>query len=199
PRNFDTSPGRFRMEDVPLKYILEWAYDLKDYEVDGPRWIVADDRFDIVAKATGPATDDEMRPMLQNLLMDRIELKVHRETRNLPEYVLLPGKGPAKIKEAGSDEKHSLGAEGNQTVLPKFPMSRLHFLLTRRMVCPTLDLSGLKGIYDYSLDLNGLGFNGNPPADANAGPSVFTAIQNDMNLKLEARRHPIEVLVVDQA
>src|SRR5689334_7829109 len=60
PRNFDTSPGRFRMEDVPLRYILEWAYDLKDYQVDGPRWIIADDRFDIVAKASGPASDEEM-------------------------------------------------------------------------------------------------------------------------------------------
>ena len=105
PRNFDPSPGHFRMEDVPLRYILEWAYDLKDYEVDGPQWIVADDRFDIIAKAAGPATDDEMRPMLQNLLIDRIQLKVHRETRNLPVYVLLAGKGPAKITKAPADEK----------------------------------------------------------------------------------------------
>src|SRR5215469_4554085 len=82
PRNFDPSPGHFRMEDVPLRYILQWAFDLKDYEVDGPKWIVADDRFDIIAKAVDPATEDEMRPMLQSLLADRIQLKVHRETRN---------------------------------------------------------------------------------------------------------------------
>ena len=199
PHNFDTSPGRFRMEDMPLRYILEWAYDLKDYEVDGPLWIIADDRFDIIAKAPGPATDEEMRPMVQNLLLDRIQLKVHRETRSLPVYVLLPGKGPAKVKDAASDEKQGLGIEGNLTVFRKFPISRLTFLLTRRMDRPVIDLTELKGTYDYGLDLNGLGFNGNPPADPTAGPSVFTSIQNDMNLKLEARRHPIEVLVVDHA
>jgi uncharacterized protein (TIGR03435 family) len=199
PRNFDASPGRFRMEDMPLRYILEWAYDLKDYEIAGPQWIIADERFDIVAKAAGPATDEEMRPMLQNLLIDRLQMKVHRETRNLPVYVLLPGKGPAKLTDAPETEKQGISPEGNFTAFHKFPISRLTFLLTRRMDRPVIDLTELKGVYDYSLDLNGLGFNGLPPADPTAGPSIFTAISDDLNLKLDARRHPVEVLVVDHA
>jgi uncharacterized protein (TIGR03435 family) len=199
PRNFDTSPGRFRMEDMPLRYILEWAYDLKDYEVAGPQWIVADDRFDILAKASGPATDDEMRPMVQNLLIDRLQMKIHRETRSLPVYVLLPGKGPAKLNEPTEGEKQGISPEGTKTVFHRFPISRLVFLLTRRMDRPVIDLTELKGVYTYSLDLNGLGFNGNPPADPTAGPSIYTAVADDLNLKLEARRHPVEVLVVDHA
>src|SRR5579862_6564008 len=65
PRNMDPSPGHFAMRNVPLRYALEWAYDLKDWEISGPEWIKVDERFDIIAKASGPATDDQMRPMLQ--------------------------------------------------------------------------------------------------------------------------------------
>jgi uncharacterized protein (TIGR03435 family) len=199
PRNLDPTPGHLRMEDVPLRQILQWAYDLKDYQIDGPRWIVADDRFDVVAKAAGPAREDEMRPMLQSLLADRIQLKVHRESRELPVYVLLPGKGPSKLKDAAAEEKQGVGLEGNLTAFHKFPVSRLEFMLSRRMDRPVIDLTGLKGIYDFALDLNGLGFNGNPPADPTAGPSIFTAVQDDLNLKLEARRYPVDVLVIDHA
>src|ERR1051326_4261202 len=198
PRNQDTSPGRFRMTDVPLRYMLEWAYDLKDYEVTGPTWIVANDRFDVVAKAETAATDDEMRPMLQTLLSERFQMKLHRETRELPVYVLVPGKGPALVKPAPADEKQAIGLEDGRTAFHNFPISRFTFMLTRRLDQPTLDLTGLKGMFDFSIDLSGLGFNGNPPADT-TGPSVFNAVHNDLGLKLEARKHPIEVLVVDHA
>src|SRR5712691_8573359 len=64
PRNMDGSPGSFAMRNVPLRYALEWAYDLKDYEISGPDWINGEERYDIIAKATGPATNDQMKPML---------------------------------------------------------------------------------------------------------------------------------------
>ena len=70
-------------------------------------------------------------------------------------------------------------------------------MLTRRMDRPVLDLTGLAGFYDFAVDLSGLGFNGNPPAVDTDGPSIFTAIQTDLGLKLEARKQPIEILVVD--
>src|SRR5580698_2122080 len=59
PRNMDNSPGHFAMRNVPLRYAIEWAYNLKDYEISGPEWIKAEDRYDIVAKAAGPASDDQ--------------------------------------------------------------------------------------------------------------------------------------------
>src|SRR5581483_1357887 len=65
PRNMATSPGNFSMRNVPLRYALEWAYDLKDFEIAGPEWIKGDERYDIFAKAPGAATDDQMKPMLQ--------------------------------------------------------------------------------------------------------------------------------------
>jgi uncharacterized protein (TIGR03435 family) len=198
PRNMDNSPGHFIMRNVPLRYCLEWAYDLKDYQVAGPDWIKADNRYDIVANAPG-ASENDMRIMLQTLLLERFRMKVHRETRDLDVYALLPGKGVPKVKEASADEETSLGAGPNGTVkFTKQPISRFTFLLTRRMDRPAIDMTGLKGLYDFTIDLSGLGFNGNPPQDASA-PSVFTTVQENLGLRLEAQKAPIDLLVVDHA
>lgn len=199
PRNMDSSPGHFIMRNVPLRFCLEWAYDLKDYEVSGPDWIKAENRYDIVANAAGPASDNEMRLMLQTLLTERFQMKLHRETRNLDIYALLPGKGAQKVKEATADEETSLGPGPNGAAkFTKQPISRLTFLLTRRMDRPAIDMTGLKGLYDFTLDLSGLGFNGNPPEDTSA-PSIFTTVQENLGLRLEAQKAPIEILVIDHA
>jgi uncharacterized protein (TIGR03435 family) len=199
PRNMATSPGNFSMRNVPLRYCLEWAYDLKDFEIAGPDWIKGDERYDIFAKSPGPATDDQMKPMLQNLLLERFQMKIHRETRTMEAYVLLAGKGQANVKEAAAEGEPRLAPGKNGRVeFHKFGISRLAFLLTRRMDHPVIDLTGLKGIYDYSVDLSGLSeFSGPASPDPN-GVSIFSAIQQDLGLKLEARKQqPIEMLVID--
>ena len=83
PRNMDSSPGHFAMRNVPLRYAIEWAWDLKDYELSGPEWIKADERYDIIATAPG-APEDQMRQMLQTLLIQRFQMKLHRETKEFP-------------------------------------------------------------------------------------------------------------------
>jgi uncharacterized protein (TIGR03435 family) len=198
PRNMDGSPGSFAMRNVPLRYALEWAYDLKDYEISGPDWINQEERYDIIAKAPFPATNDEMRPMLQTLLLERLKMKVHRETRQLPVYVLLPGRGAAKVMPGSSTGEATLGGPGPKAFFHNQPISRFTFMLTRRMDRPVLDKTGLSGVYDFRIDLSGLGFNGQPPQDPTAGPSIFTAVQDDLNLRLEAQRAPVEILVIDQ-
>ena len=195
PRNMDSSAGHFAMRNVPLRYLIEWAYDLKDYEIVGPDWIKADNRVDIVATAPG-ASENDMRQMLQTLLLERFGMKAHRETKNLDIYALLPGKGPSKLKEAAADEVTALGAGEGGTKFTKQPVSRFTFLLTRRMDRPAIDMTGLKGLYDFTIDLSGLGFNGNPPSDTSA-PSIFTTVQQNLGLRLEAQKAPVEILVVD--
>lgn len=198
PRNMDSSPGHFVMRNVPLRFCLEWAYDLKDYEVTGPDWIKSENRYDIIANASGPASENEMRMMLQTLLTERFQMKLHRETRNLDVYALLPGKGAPKVKEAAADEQTSLGGGAGGAKFTKQPISRLTFLLTRRMDRPAIDMTGLKGLYDFTLDLSGLGFNGNPPEDTSA-PSIFTTVQENLGLRLEAQKAPVQILIVDHA
>jgi uncharacterized protein (TIGR03435 family) len=199
PRNMETTPGNFAMRNVALRFALEWAWDLKDFEIAGPDWIKGDERYDIIAKAGRPASDDEMRQMLQALLLERFQMKIHRETRELPVYVLLPGKGEAKVKPAGPDEKPGLNGNAQGATFTAFPISRFTFMLTRRMDRPVLDRTELKGLYTYTVDLSGLGFAGRPAErqEGEAGPSIFTTVQRDLGLKLEARKEPISMLVID--
>jgi uncharacterized protein (TIGR03435 family) len=201
PRNMDTTPGNFAMHNVALRFAVEWAWDLKDYEIIGPDWIKGEERYDIIAKAGRAASDNEMREMLQALLLDRFQMKIRRETKELPVYVLLPGKGEAKVKPAAADETPQLGGNAQGVTFTAFPISRFTFMLTRRMDRPVLDQTGLKGIYTYTVDLSGLGFAGRPAErqEGEAGPSIFTTVQRDLGLKLEARKEPISMLVIDSS
>jgi uncharacterized protein (TIGR03435 family) len=197
PRNADPAPGHFAMHRMPMRMLLEWAYDLKDYQLYGPEWIKVDDRYDVVAQAAGPAPESQLRQMLQVLLLERFQMKVHHETRELPVYVLLPGKGAAKVKEVAPDAQPSIGGGGGASAqFLAQPISRFTFMLSRRMDRPVLDMTDLKGRYDFAVDLSGLGFNGREAQDPNGTP-IFTAVQRDLGLRLEARKEPIEVLVVD--
>jgi uncharacterized protein (TIGR03435 family) len=197
PRNMDSNPGHFAMYNVPLRYVLEWAYNLKDYEIAGPDWIKAEERYDIVAKAAGPVPAEKLRLMVQALIVERFRMKSHMETRETACYVLMPGKGPAKLKEAPADGTPSISGGAAGATFHNQPVSRFTFLLTRRLDRPVLDQTNLKGIYDFTIDLSGLGFGGNPPPPESTGPSIFTAVQNDLGLKLEARKQPVDILVID--
>ena len=194
-RNMDSSPGHFAMRNVPIRFVLEWAYDLKDYEIQGPSWIVDDERYDIVAVAPG-ATNEQMRIMLRNLIDERFQMKSHWETRDTQCYVLTRGKGELKLKP--SEGEPSLGGQNGRGMFHNQPVSRFTFLLTRRMGRPVLDETGLKGTYEFSVDLNGLGYNGNDSQNTEA-PSIFTAVQSDLGLKLESTKRPIKILIVDSA
>ncbi len=126
-------------------------------------------------------------------------MKLHRETKSLDVYALLPGKGAPKLQKPAADEETSLGAGPNGSVkFTKQPLSRFTFMLTRRMDRPAIDMTGLPGLYDFTIDLSGLGFNGNPPSDT-SNPSVFTTVQDNLGLRLEAQKAPIDVLVIDKA
>ena len=197
PRNMDNSPGHFAMRNVPLRYAIEWAFDCKDYQIAGPEWIKADERFNIEARADGLATNDQMRSMLKRLLIERLRMKLHRETKDLAVYALVRGKGEPKLKPAPADEQPHLAGSPTGAEFHKFALSRLTFLLTRRMDRPVLDLTGLNGEYDYTIDLTGLGDHPGSTGDDGPGPSVFSAVQSDLGLKLEARKHPVEIIVID--
>lgn len=199
PRNLDTSPGHLTMRNVPLRHALIWAYDLKDYQISGPEWIKIDERYDIVAKAAKPVPESQVRLMLQRLLTDRFQLKMHRESKELAVYVLGPGKGAPKVQEiVAVGAAATIAGSPAGTTFHNQPISRLTFMLTRRMDRPVLDATGLTGLYDFTVDLSGVGFNGRPAQDPDA-PSVFTTVQRDLNLKLEARKEAIDTLVVDSA
>lgn len=92
--------GRFNAENVWVRLLIRFAYDVKEFRIAGaPDW-TASERFDATAKAENNVNPDQMRPMLQALLADRFGLKLHRETKELPVYLLTAAKGGFKLRES---------------------------------------------------------------------------------------------------
>ena len=97
-------PGQITYSNVSLKQVLTNAYGIKSYQVSGPKWLDSE-RFDIVAKIAMGATKEQFQMMLQNLLAERFKLAVHHETKELPIYALVVGKGGPKLKETVDDAR----------------------------------------------------------------------------------------------
>src|SRR5271165_3406478 len=129
--NVQVNPGSLNMRSVTLKSAIRWAYHVMDYQISGPDWL-GDRRFDIMAKAAGPAPEAELRTMLQALLSERFTLKLHKETKELPAYVLIVAKGGIKFRE--SKEEGDLAAEPDKThltvTLKKVPASQFVEMLS---------------------------------------------------------------------
>ena len=138
--------------------------------------------------------------MLQGLLADRFQLKVHRETKETPVYALVVGKNGAKLKESAPDETGGTSVRGNGIEMhmeaSKGTMDKLAYQLSLTAGRPVLDRTGLSGHYTYTLDW--LPANGTAPPDSDI-PSIFTAVQEKLGLRLEATKAPIEMLIVDRA
>jgi uncharacterized protein (TIGR03435 family) len=192
--------GRINYSNVTLKACIREAYGLRPYQVaGGPGWL-NDDRFDIIAKAPGPASKAQLMLMLKSLLADRFHLTFHVETKEMPVYSLVVARKGLRLHEAtdeaggtqiGGDAAHPFTARNISMAQFAGSLSRV-----REVDRPVLDATGLKGLFDLTLD-----FAADDPTstDTAAGPSIFTALQEQLGLKLEPTRGPVEILVVDHA
>jgi uncharacterized protein (TIGR03435 family) len=210
--------GRCTLNWLTLKDAIATAYGIESIKRDqnilgGPSWI-GSDRYHIEGVALNPATvtSAQLRLMFQRLLADRFKLKLHKESRDLPGYALLVARnGPRlEIRNAGEDKSGLAGRpgslRGNSIGLPGLATA-----LSTNLGLPVVDETGLTGRYNFSLtwtpgqaDMNGE-FGGMPPevrgqfaGDPN-GPSIFTAVQEQLGLRLEARKIPTDVIVIDHA
>ena len=207
----------FRGTNVPVHSLLLQAYGLHEGEIIGePPW-ASSEVFDIEAKVAGPDVasfskldSDQRQAMLQQVLAERFKLATHRETRELPVYALTVAKGGPKLKESAIDPsvpasarrgggvRMSMGMiSANECTIPYFLS-----MLSRQLGRTILDRTGLTGNYDFTLRWNpdnGVTASSNPPegSQADALPSIFTAVQEQLGLKLESTKAPASVLVVD--
>ncbi len=187
------------MENVSLRKCIGFAYQVgedKDYAFPGPDWLNFE-IFDIAAKFPPATSGEQVAMMLQTMLAERLKVKVHRETKELPVYALVVGKNGPKMQRAapGGGTRFSLGPghiSGTAASMSALA-DRLH--LDR----PVLDLTGLKESFDFTLTWTPDNAPGTPQADDASGPSIFTAIQEQLGLKLEPRRAPVQILVIDHA
>jgi len=198
----DTMPGRIQGDRVTLKRCIMQAYAVGPHQVlGGPEWI-ATDRWRIEARATRPVEDDAvLMKMLQGLLADRFQLAVHRETRTLPAYVLEVGRnGPKMARADGVDDDTDMdGWRGALTLTAKkTDMNSLAEALEGRLDRPVVNRTGLAGGYNFTLHWSPA--NGQVEDDDDAEDvSIFTAVAEQLGLRLKAAKEPVEVLVVDRA
>ena len=189
---------------VPLSVLIESVYRLRNYQLIGaPSW-VDNERWDIDAKANGAIPRNQMMPMLGTLLADRFNLKVHRETRELPIYRLVIAKGGVKLTEIkdGEPRTHTPGISNRPSHLTGWasPIAQLvDFLSGSYLNQPIVDATGLTGKYDFDLKWTAdeTQAYARDEAAEPGGPSLFAAIQEQLGLKLEPAKGPVEVIVID--
>ena len=197
---------KITMRNGNLLTFIEEAYGLKEYQIKGPEWLKSE-RFDIVATASH-VTRSQLALMLQTLLKERFKLEVHRESRVLPVYALVQGKNGAKIQPVKAEGDAGVWNGIGKLTAKKLSMPNFAESLSGQMDRPVVDMTGLEGVFDFTLEYTnqniqplpgGDGDGGAVAPDFGSGPSIFTALQEQLGLKLESRKAPVQILVVDHA
>ncbi len=195
--SLDISPGRVTINAAALRQIIGLTYGIQRIRVlGGPTWIDTD-LWDIVAKPENPtAGRDDVRLMLQALLADRFKLVVHREMKEVTQYVLAVGKNGSKLQAANDDEKERvvpgpLSGENREVDFYKMSVNGLVNLLANQLGGPVVDDTGLKGFYDFKLTWSA--------APSDLGVSLVEAVREQLGLYLHAGKGSAEVLVIDHA
>jgi len=215
--------GRFVAENVPLDFLLQQAYGLRDFQIVAApelKAIVADGygrRYDIQAKADESVSSDQLKEMVKTLLAERFSLRAHKETRDLPVYALVQARGGVKGARAadgspGGIEMVASGWIRGGRVTTKHLVETLSRFVDR----PVIDRTNLDQVLDFDLTWTPLTAGANEPT-SDAGcpssfndmaqrrgwtrtfscPSIFTAVQEQLGLRLEAQQAPLEALVID--
>ena len=197
-----TNDPAFSYLDVPLVSVLEWAYGKESFQIfGGPDWLTALDapRYDIVAQVPPGTSDEQFAVMLQNLMVDRLGLKVHHETRSLPVNNLTIAEGGLKLKEmpktnpSGGLSGHSGNHQFKLSAEGAVPIATLVTALQDSLNEVVVDKTGLTGMYTFSLEWSdGPAIGGAPQL-----PTLATALEQGLGLKLDKGKQDFDVLVVD--
>jgi uncharacterized protein (TIGR03435 family) len=194
-------PDRLTMLGKTPKDLIMWAYGLKAYQISGPSWI-AEEWYDVNAKAAEPASEERMRAMLQSLLAQRFSLVSHVDTRSLPIYLMAVAKNGPKIKPVESEDTPKYFPQRRGLRAVHITMQMLAERLSDKLDRPVTDTTGLRGAYDIKLEWapdETVSTSPDPAAVAvDLGPAIFTAIQEQLGLKLEPAKGPVEMFVIDR-
>lgn len=208
--------GRFVATGINTRILLSQAFEVKDFQIiNAPSW-AGDSRFDVNAKAEGSAeriAPDKLRPMLKSLLEERFGLKYHQETKEMPVYHLVVAKSGAKLTPspdapAGGERRPQMVRMGRgQLNADGIGMAAFARMLSQNLGREVVDQTGLTGNYAVKLEWTpepgqGGGFGiplppgALPSVDPN-GPTLTTALQEQLGLRLESAKAPVSVIVID--
>jgi uncharacterized protein (TIGR03435 family) len=229
--------AQVRMVGLTMRDLLSSAYRVKVYQINGPDW-VSTERYDINAKLPSGVPPEKLPEMLDSLLKERFGLRMHREKKEMPVYALIIGKPPLKLTEIvvdknapaalgvevsgtgsangvsvnmGNGSSYSLG--GGKFTAKKVSTPTIAAVLERFTDRPVMDLTDLKGLYDFEFsvtpeEMQTMMIRAAIAAGVQLPPQALRLLDNGGNpildtveqvgLKLESRRMPVEVIVVDQ-
>ena len=212
--------GRYNAKGVNVRMLVQQAFDVRDFQIaGGPSWL-ASDRWEINAKAEGeePIGREDLKPMLQALLKDRFKLTFKNETKDGQIYELVQAKGGHKLKEvdAAASQRPMMRVMMGQLNAEGATVAQFIGMISNTVGKPIIDKTDLKGNYNFKLEWahepGHAGFSG-PPGGApggyggpnhaehsstNSGASIFTAVQDHLGLKLESKKGPVPMLVIDR-
>jgi uncharacterized protein (TIGR03435 family) len=217
-------PTRYSVENYPLSSLLEIAYGISSYQLSGPGWLDSE-RFTVTAKVPEGATKEQLKLMMRNLLIERFQLAAHFEKKEVAAYQLVVSKGGPKLAASPGDPNQNddpakppagftmtLDKEGYPQLPPgrQYAMavdhdrarwrfvdeSLEHFagILGDQIHQPIINATGLAGKYDFQVYWSAAM---QPNGSGDSGPSIFTAIQEQLGLKLESKKLPVDTVVID--
>ena len=212
--NILTTPGTVNINGFSLSRCLQWAYGVQEFQIQGPDWI-KDTRFTIVAKAStaggDKADDDRLRLMLRTLLAERFGLKLHHELKELPTFELTTAKGGPKFHDVGPKDRSKF-LEATTTGEPVFTKDRTGLVAERVTLAelagklaeplqrPVLDKTGLKGRYDFRIDITAyMNPSGGEGSEVDPLAVIFNVFHAQLGLKVEAGKDKVDLLVIDAA
>ncbi|HEU0123064.1 MAG TPA: M56 family metallopeptidase [Bryobacteraceae bacterium] len=207
--------GGLRVRNNSILLLLRFAYNLQEFQLANvPAWVKTE-RYDLVMTPDTPETAlsptmsasevdstlNRHRQRMQAVLRDRLGLVLRAETKEQPIYALVIAKGGPKLKPAAAPERgpnHNMGR--GRVTATSAPLDRLVFTLSQSLGRHVADETGLTGVYDFTLQWTpDAGPNaGGPAAAEDSGPSLFAALQEQLGLKLESRKGPVPVLVIEK-
>ena len=204
-KTFHLAPdGGFRAGNYSLKDLIRLGWDVRNFQISGgPGWLDTE-KYNVEVKPEAPfaAHSTEgfklLGEMVQSVLEDRFQLKVHQQTKEMSVYYLVVGTGGPKLKRTGdaTDTSTRMGdSEGHMWAI-KFDMPLLARYLGGELERAVIDRTGLDGVYDFELKWSP---DQKPTSTGDIGPSFSTALREQLGLKLESGKGPVETIVVDYA
>jgi uncharacterized protein (TIGR03435 family) len=199
PPELRPTPNGLTVSNAPVQYLMQWAYEIRPWQIVGPDWIRSD-KFDITAKASDTVTVAQLRLLLQALLSERFRMEIRREMRDAPVMALIEAKSGSKLKPSTTEGNPSiafkiLGAGSMHWDCQRTPLKMLEGFVTNYEWDPVVDTTGLTGKFDFSYT--------RPARDPESPGSwlgeIQASLQEQLGLKLERRKAPIEFLVIDKA
>jgi uncharacterized protein (TIGR03435 family) len=191
PTIYNPTRGRFAIDSITTKALIAYAYDVREFQVSGgPGW-VGSEEYNIVAKPQGEVSNEKILAMTRSLLAERFNLTLHHESKEMPVLALTVAKGGARLHPSEATGGPEVRGGRGRLVARNVTMGMLAAQLAGRVLDrPVFDRTEIAGQFDVDLKWT-------PDESPDPGSSIFSALQEQLGLRLETQKGAVDVLVID--